>query len=180
MKNSDDTIGNRPCDLPVCSALPRPTTPLQARWIVSTDNKFQLLSVVLYTVNVLSQEDVYRKVYNYFYWCKINNLSKHFGFNYMPSPHENVKNNFLATSMNNSISEIPNNPVIFIYTRKIMFWKTFYTIISKHLLHKDIYNVEGTDIFKPSLILHVYCVLTVSSIRTLTGLIMASNSSQNR
>ena len=58
---------------------------------------------------------------------------KHFGFNYMPSPHENLKNNLRATGTNNSTSEIPNNPVIFTYTRRIML-KIFYTIISKHLL----------------------------------------------
>ena len=27
MKNSNDTIGNRTCDLPTCSALPQPTAP---------------------------------------------------------------------------------------------------------------------------------------------------------
>jgi hypothetical protein len=180
MKNPNNTIGNRACDLPVCSPLPRPTAPLLAQWIVSTDNKFQLLGVNFNTEYILSWKDVYRKGYNYFYWCKINNLSIHFGFNYMPSPHKNLKNNFRTTSTNSSTSEIPNNLVIFIYTRKIMLWNIFCTIISKHFLHKDIHNVQGTDIFKLSLILRVYCVLTVSSTRILIGLITASNSSQNR
>ena len=159
MKNTNNTIWNRACDLPVCSALPRPTAPPQAQWIVSTDNKLQLLRVIFNTVYILSQKDVYRKCYNCFYWCKVNNLSINFGFNYMPSPHENLKNNFRATSMNNSTSERPNNLVIFIYMRKIMLRKTFYTIIWKHLLYKDIHNVQGIGIFKPSLIL--YCILTV-------------------
>jgi hypothetical protein len=31
MKNSSDTIGNRTCDLPACSAVPQPTAPPRAR-----------------------------------------------------------------------------------------------------------------------------------------------------
>jgi hypothetical protein len=132
MKNSD-TNGNRTCDLPGCSALPWPTAPPQVQLITSTD-KFQLLRITFNTDYILSQKDVYRKDYSCFYWCKISNLPKHFGFNYMPSPHENLKNNLRATGTNNSTSEIPNKPVIFTYTRKIMLRKIFYTIISKHLL----------------------------------------------
>jgi hypothetical protein len=30
MKNSNDTTGNRTCDLPACSAVPQPTVPLHA------------------------------------------------------------------------------------------------------------------------------------------------------
>jgi len=30
MKNSNDTIGNRTCDLPACSTVPQPTAPLRA------------------------------------------------------------------------------------------------------------------------------------------------------
>jgi hypothetical protein len=32
MKNSNDTIGNRTCDVPVCSAVPQPTAPPRAPW----------------------------------------------------------------------------------------------------------------------------------------------------
>ena len=34
MKNSNDTIGNRTCDLPACSAVPQPTAPLCAPMMI--------------------------------------------------------------------------------------------------------------------------------------------------
>jgi hypothetical protein len=43
MKNSSDTIGNRTCDLPTCSAVPRPT----ALWRIISD-KFCASHVVFY------------------------------------------------------------------------------------------------------------------------------------
>jgi len=33
MKNSSDTIGNKTCDLPACSALPPPTAPSRAHFL---------------------------------------------------------------------------------------------------------------------------------------------------
>jgi hypothetical protein len=33
MKNFSDTIGNRTCDLPVCSAVPQTTAPSRAAWL---------------------------------------------------------------------------------------------------------------------------------------------------
>jgi hypothetical protein len=36
MKNSNETIGNRSCDLPVCIAVPQPTAPPRAPGILCT------------------------------------------------------------------------------------------------------------------------------------------------
>ena len=44
MKNSSDTIGNRTCDFPVCSAVPQPTVPPRAP-----------LLQVLVVISILSQ-----------------------------------------------------------------------------------------------------------------------------
>jgi hypothetical protein len=47
MKNSNKATGNQTCDLPACSALPRPTTSSHVQRIISNNNKFQLLTVIL-------------------------------------------------------------------------------------------------------------------------------------
>jgi hypothetical protein len=33
MKNSSDTVGNRTCDLPICSTVPQPTAPPRAPFV---------------------------------------------------------------------------------------------------------------------------------------------------
>jgi len=40
MKNSNNTIGNPTCDLPACSAVPRPTAPPRAAFVVCDTEKF--------------------------------------------------------------------------------------------------------------------------------------------
>ena len=51
MKNSNDTIGDRTGDLPVCSAVPQPTVPLCAPLSVASIKYYQCVSILVLVIH---------------------------------------------------------------------------------------------------------------------------------